>query len=68
LHAWLLGPDGNVIETTWKEMGHAYYGIPFRTDYVRNQIRQNKHYSMIDQWEKAFPTIHTPKEVWLRKI
>jgi hypothetical protein len=68
LHAWLLGPDGKVIETTWKEMGHAYYGIPFRTDYVRSQIKLNKHYSMIDQWEKDWPTINAPKETWLRKI
>jgi len=66
LHAWLLGPDGNVIETTWKEMGHAYYGIPFRTDFIRKMIKFVRHYSMIDQWESGFPTIMAPKETWLR--
>ena len=68
LHAWLVDSIGNVIETTWWEVGHAYYGIPFRTDYIRKQIKANKHYSMIDQWESDWPTIRAPKETWLRKL
>jgi hypothetical protein len=69
LHAWIVdAKDGTVIETTWPEMGTHYYGIPFRTDYVRNQIKLTKHYSMIDQWENDWPTIRAPKEQWLRKL
>ncbi len=68
LHAWLVGPDGKVIETTWQEMGRAYYGIPFRTDYIRQQIKAQKHYSMIDQWEADWPTIRTDKAKWLRQL
>ncbi len=67
LHAWIVdAKDGTVIETTWPEMGTHYYGIPFRTDYVRKQIKLTKHYSMIDQWENDWPTIRAPKEQWLR--
>lgn len=67
-HAWLLDSAGNVIETTWPEVGQAYFGIPFRTDYVRRQVKEQKHYSMLDQWETDWPTIRTDKSKWLRKL
>ncbi len=66
-HAWLVDKDGIVIETTWPEMGLDYYGIPFRTDWIRQQIKKNGHYSMINQWEHDWPTIKTPKEKWKRE-
>lgn len=67
-HAWLVDNDGLVIETTWSEMGKAYYGIPFRTDYIRQQIKKTGCYSMIDQWRgaDAWHTIRAPREEWLR--
>lgn len=67
-HAWIVGPDGLVIETTWSTMGTSYYGIPFRTDYIRQQFKANGHYAMIDQWEQDWHTVRTPREEWLRII
>lgn len=68
LHAWLVDTNGLVIETTWEEVGEYYYGIPFRTDWVRQQLKLKRHYSMIDQWEYDWPTIRAPKEKWLRSL
>lgn len=67
-HAWLVDPDGLVIETTWRKMGGSYFGIPFRTDYLRQQINATRRYSLIDQWQDDWPTIRTPKEKWLGEI
>jgi hypothetical protein len=65
-HAWLLDRNGAVIETTWPHMGSAYYGIPFRADWVRMQQRESDHLSIIDQWTTDWKTMRTPKEQWLR--
>jgi len=65
-HAWLVDGTGAVIETTWPHMGSAYYGIPFRADWVRKQQRESDHLSIIDQWTTDWKTMRTPKEQWLR--
>lgn len=67
-HAWIVDKDGLVIETTWSTMGTSYYGIPFRTDYIRQQFKKNGHYCMIDQWQDDWTTIRTPREKWLRNL
>lgn len=70
-HAWLVDKDGLVIETTWDRMGADYYGIPFRTGYVRQQVRKHGCYSMIDQWnqgDKSWETIKTDKEKWFKEL
>ncbi len=67
-HAWVVDENGVLIETTWNEPGAAYFGIPFRTDYLRAQIRKHKHCSMIDQWEADVPTIRSNKETWYREL
>lgn len=66
-HAWLVDKDGLVIETTWSEMGKDYFGIPFRTGYIRQQIKKTGCYSMIDQWESDWETIRTPREEWIKQ-
>jgi hypothetical protein len=67
LHAWLVDGDGQLIETTWREVGSAYYGIRFRTDYVWEQIKKHGHYSVLDQWQEHWPTIHAPRESWAKE-
>ncbi len=67
-HAWIVDKHGLVIETTWDHMGSGYFGVPFRTDYLRQQVKATGRYSMIDQYENDWTTIRTAKELWLRKI
>lgn len=33
-HAWLLDPQGQVIEATWDKVGIEYYGIPFNLKFL----------------------------------
>ncbi len=65
-HAWLLDKDGNVIEPTWCQMGKSYYGIPFRTDWVRAQRKASSYRSIIDQVDTDFRTMRTPRGKWIR--
>ena len=67
-HAWLVDKHGLVIETTWSQVGSGYFGVPFRTDYIRKQVKATGVYSMIDQAESDWTTLRTAKEIWLRKI
>lgn len=67
-HAWIVDKNGFVIETTWPRTGVSYYGIPFRTDWIRKQQRESDYPSIIDQWTTDWKTMRTPKEQWLRKL
>lgn len=41
-HAWLVDREGKVIDPTWKDTrDHAYFGIAFNQDFVRDQLVQN---------------------------
>jgi hypothetical protein len=41
-HAWALDPDGNVVETTWKDSGTAYFGVRFPKEVVsRTMVATN---------------------------
>ncbi len=42
-HAWLVDRDGFVIDPTWANTaGHVYFGIPFRSGFVREQLTRNE--------------------------
>jgi hypothetical protein len=36
-HAWCAHPDGTVEDPTWNTDGHAYLGIPFTEQYLRER-------------------------------
>ncbi|MBV7518960.1 hypothetical protein [Ensifer sp. ENS12] len=42
-HAWLVDRHGQVIDPTWKDTrDHAYFGIAFKRDFVRDQLGKNR--------------------------
>lgn len=41
-HAWLVDRQGNVMDPTWKDTrDHAYFGIAFKQEFVREQLSKN---------------------------
>jgi hypothetical protein len=52
LHAWNLGNDGSVIDTTWRPVGRAYLGVVF------SAIEMAKwRGSLIDNWKNGWPLL-----------
>lgn len=56
LHAWLVDPEGRVVDPTWREADRCtYYGIPFHAGYVLETIGACGPCPMIDnrmnKWE-----------------
>jgi hypothetical protein len=55
-HAWCARPDGTVEDPTWDTDGHAYLGLPFASDFLReHETRAGTHTVLFDQhrtgWE-----------------
>ncbi len=49
-HAWCVRPDGTVEDPTWDTDGHAYLGLPFTDDYLReHETRAATHTVLFDQ-------------------
>lgn len=65
-HAWCVERGSNkVIEITADSL-RIYYGIPFKTSYVRQNYMEGR-VGLIDHWEKDWPLLRmTEKE--LRKV
>lgn len=41
-HAWLADLEGNVFDPTWEDTSdHAYFGISFRKDFVKEMLGRN---------------------------
>jgi hypothetical protein len=53
-HAWLADADGFVIDPTIKDNDddriNGYFGVPFRTEYVKKAVRANKVYGILDYY------------------
>lgn len=49
-HGWLINSDGRVIDLTWKSPETSvYFGIPFKSDYVRKRVLESEHWcSLLD--------------------
>lgn len=69
-HAWCLDPQGRVLELTWEEPGSEYYGIPFKTEFLRRQLLTQKYYGLIDAWQSNWPLLRGkyPKKDWYKKV
>jgi len=79
LHGWLVNQRGEVIDRTWTgkrrtsgaPLAVEYYGVPFRSDYVRRMVVKSKSWlSLIDNWEDEWPllTKPVPVERWLATL
>lgn len=57
-HAWLVDNRGRVVDRTWTPVGHAYFGVPFKTEYVCRRLAKYVYAgSLIDDWEHNWPLL-----------
>ena len=59
-HAWVVDPDGTVIDNTWREdlvegEDRAYLGIPLKLSYVTKVIAEREKFGVLDCWELEWP-------------
>lgn len=48
-HAFCVDSEGNVVDPTLKpDLEHAYYGVPFRMSFVREELIRRKVWGIID--------------------
>ena len=69
-HAWCVTARGLVVELTWEKPGAEYYGVPFKTKFLREELLRNKVYGLIDAWQSNCPLLRGmyPKREWLKPI
>lgn len=41
-HAWLINPEGDVIDPTWNPLGTVYLGVPFSTSWVKSFLESRR--------------------------
>jgi hypothetical protein len=61
-HAWLVDPEGRVIDPTWEDPETStYFGVPFNPEYVAGTIRKaGVVCSMIDNFHDRWELVRTP--------
>ena len=52
-HAWNVDKAGNVRDPTFPNGNHlgGYFGIPFKTDYLRKTLLKNERYGLLDMMQ-----------------
>lgn len=50
-HAWLVTADGCVLDTTWREAGAEYFGIPFAMSYLYKVLVKSGLYGVMDNYK-----------------
>lgn len=62
-HAWVVTPEGRVIDNTWRDAGEskvslrhrAYIGIPLKIEYVKKIIAARGVYGVLEAYELDWP-------------
>jgi hypothetical protein len=68
-HAWLLF-EGRVIDPTWdpawdNQHNREYFGIAFKTEYVKRIARESGYYGVLDNFVQGYPMlrgVHKPDD------
>lgn len=59
LHAWLVTPDGRVVDPTWGvDPAYRYLGVPFRRDFLVASILRTRLWGLLDDGQRE-PLIDT---------
>jgi hypothetical protein len=69
-HAWTVDKDWRIIVSTW-EVGESfdYFGVPFKTSYIRQVCVKNFRGSIIQNWQDDWPLLRglSPR-IWKARI
>jgi hypothetical protein len=66
LHAWCVDRAGRVVDITWNEPDKScYFGIPFKTSFLRFFLIQEKHYGILDSPYAPIQQGVWPVKKWL---
>jgi len=57
LHAWLVTPEGKVVDPTWPEPGAEYFGVVFKGSWARRQTLKQESYGLLDAWTSGWPLL-----------
>lgn len=49
-HAWCVDKAGKILDLTWKKPGAAYFGTPFKGEYVRHAAITSGVYGIYDNF------------------
>jgi len=54
-HSWVVDRNGRIIDPTWgdKEDHHPYFGVPFKTAYVRQVCAKGIRGSIVCNWHEG---------------
>jgi hypothetical protein len=59
-HGWVVDAAGRVLETTWRlepDERVAYFGVPFRVEYLARALVRSKRYGLLDRYEHGWPLL-----------
>ena len=54
-HAWVVDDEGNMIDPTWRQVGLAYYGVPFAKGFVYDMVAKGMTYGVLDKIDYSQP-------------
>jgi hypothetical protein len=58
-HSWVVDQNQRIVDPTWgdKENHHSYFGVPFKTAYVRKVCEKGIRGSIIHNWHECWPLL-----------
>jgi hypothetical protein len=67
LHAWLVKPDGQVVDPTWRD-GKCYFGVPIMRSYLVSTITRTGWWGVLENWREDFPMLREDPAGWLAQL
>ena len=58
-HAWCVEPGSDLVIDVTNDGFTEYYGIAFRTDFLREYMKQYPDNCLLDNWENEWPILKT---------
>lgn len=57
IHAWCIDKTGVVYDSTWKDKGTEYFGVPFDMRYINKTLLKKGTFGLLENWEQGFPLL-----------
>jgi len=72
-HAWCIDESGRVVDTTWPyEASAEYFGVAFKTSFLRAYIYEMASFSVLDDprfWRRAWDAVKKePLPYWFEAL